>query len=33
MPEITANSRLLAKTKVHVDDTGGPGRPVLLIHG
>ena len=24
MPEITANSGLLSKTKVHVDDTGGP---------
>ena len=33
MPEITANSGLLSKTKVHVDDTGGTGRPVVLIHG
>lgn len=33
MPDITANSGLLSKTKVHVDDTGGPGRPVVLIHG
>ena len=33
MPEVTANSGLLKKTKVHVDDTGGSGRPVVLIHG
>jgi non-heme chloroperoxidase len=33
MPEITANSGLLSKTKVHVEDTGGSGRPVVLIHG
>lgn len=33
MPEVTANSGLLSKTKVHVDDTGGAGRPVVLIHG
>ena len=33
MPEVTANSGLLSKTKVHVDDTGGTGRPVVLIHG
>lgn len=33
MTEVTANSGLLSKTKVHVDDTGGPGRPVVLIHG
>jgi len=33
VPEITANSGLLSKTKVHVDDTGGTGRPVVLIHG
>ena len=31
--EVTANSGLLSKTKVHVDDTGGTGRPVVLIHG
>ena len=33
MPEITVESKLLSKTKVHVDDTGGTGRPVVLIHG
>jgi non-heme chloroperoxidase len=33
MPEVTANSGLLSKTKVHVDDSGGSGRPVVLIHG
>ncbi|UJA19298.1 alpha/beta hydrolase [Thermoleophilia bacterium SCSIO 60948] len=33
MPEVTASSGLLSKTKVHVDDTGGDGRPVVLIHG
>jgi non-heme chloroperoxidase len=33
MPEVTANSGLLSKTKVHVDDAGGTGRPVVLIHG
>ena len=33
MPEVTASSGLLSKTKVHVDDTGGEGRPVVLIHG
>ena len=33
MPEVVANSKLLSKTKVHVDDTGGSGRPVVLIHG
>ena len=33
MAEVTANSGLLSKTKVHVDDTGGTGRPVVLIHG
>ena len=33
MTEVTANSGLLSKTKVHVDDTGGSGRPVVLIHG
>ena len=26
-------SGLLSKTRVHVDDTGGPGRPVVLIDG
>jgi pimeloyl-ACP methyl ester carboxylesterase len=33
MAEVTAHSGLLSKTKVHVDDTGGTGRPVVLIHG
>ena len=33
MAEVTASSGLLSKTKVHVDDTGGSGRPVVLIHG
>lgn len=33
MPEVVANSFLLKKTRVHVDDTGGTGRPVVLIHG
>ena len=33
MVEVTASSGLLSKTKVHVDDTGGTGRPVVLIHG
>jgi len=33
MSEVIANSGLLSKTKVHVEDTGGTGRPVVLIHG
>lgn len=33
MPEIKAKSGLLSKVKLHVDDSGGPGRPVVLIHG
>jgi non-heme chloroperoxidase len=33
MTEVTAQSGLLSKTKVHVEDTGGSGRPVVLIHG
>jgi non-heme chloroperoxidase len=33
MSEITAHSGLLSKVKVHVEDSGGPGRPVVLIHG
>jgi len=33
MTEIVASSGLLSKTKVHVEDAGGPGRPVVLIHG
>jgi pimeloyl-ACP methyl ester carboxylesterase len=31
--EVTAHSGLLKNVKVHVEDTGGPGRPVVLIHG
>lgn len=33
MPEITAHHGLFKDTKLHVDDTGGSGRPVVLIHG
>ena len=33
MAEITAHHGLFRSTKLHVDDTGGPGRPVVLIHG
>lgn len=33
MPTVIANTGLLSDTKLHVDDTGGPGRPVVLIHG
>jgi non-heme chloroperoxidase len=33
MAEITAHSGLFRHTKLHVDDTGGSGRPVVLIHG
>ncbi len=33
MTEVTAQSGLLSKTRVHVEDTGAPGRPVVLIHG
>ncbi len=33
MPDVTASSGLLSSTKVHVEDSGGPGRPVVLIHG
>jgi len=33
MAEVVAHSGLLKDTKVHVEDTGGPGRPVVLIHG
>lgn len=31
--EITAHHGLLHDTKLHVDDTGGSGRAVVLIHG
>jgi pimeloyl-ACP methyl ester carboxylesterase len=33
MTEITAHHGLFKDTHLHVDDTGGPGRPVVLIHG
>lgn len=33
MAEITAHHGLLTNTKLHVDDAGGAGRPVVLIHG
>lgn len=33
MTEITAHHGLFRDTKLHVDDTGGTGRPVVLIHG
>jgi pimeloyl-ACP methyl ester carboxylesterase len=33
MTEITAHHGLLKDTNLHVDDTGGSGRPVVLIHG
>ena len=33
MPEITAHHGLFQSTDLHVDDTGGNGRPVVLIHG
>ncbi|MFD9701319.1 alpha/beta fold hydrolase [Lentzea sp. NPDC059081] len=33
MPEITAHHGLFRNTNLHVDDTGGPGRPIVLVHG
>lgn len=33
MTEVKARSGLLSKTSLHVEDSGGPGRPVVLIHG
>ncbi|WP_427018044.1 alpha/beta fold hydrolase [Pseudarthrobacter sp. P1] len=33
MTEITAHHGLFKNTNLHVDDTGGPGRAVVLIHG
>ncbi|MGI8592432.1 MAG: alpha/beta fold hydrolase [Nakamurella sp.] len=33
MTEIIAHHGLFKNTKLHVDDTGGSGRPVVLIHG
>lgn len=32
MPDVIAHHGLLKDTRLHVDDTGGPGRPVLLMH-
>ena len=33
MTETLAHHGILRDTKLHVDDTGGDGRPVVLIHG
>lgn len=33
MAEVVANTGLLSDTTLHVEDTGGTGRPVVLIHG
>lgn len=33
MTEVTARQGLLSDTQLHVEDTGGSGRPVVLIHG
>ena len=33
MTEITAHHGLFKDTNLHVEDTGGNGRPVVLIHG
>ncbi|MEJ5869076.1 alpha/beta hydrolase [Pseudokineococcus sp. 5B2Z-1] len=33
MAEVTAHHGLFKDTHLHVDDTGGTGRPVVLIHG
>jgi len=33
MADITAHQGLFKDTNLHVDDTGGSGRPVVLIHG
>ncbi|WP_230674129.1 alpha/beta fold hydrolase [Rathayibacter sp. Leaf248] len=33
MTEITAHHGLFKDTNLHVDDTGGSGRPIVLIHG
>ncbi len=33
MTEVKGTSGLLSSVKLHVDDTGGTGRPVVLIHG
>ncbi|THG30990.1 alpha/beta fold hydrolase [Naasia lichenicola] len=33
MSEITAHHGIFKDTDLHVDDTGGSGRPIVLIHG
>ncbi|BDI23769.1 alpha/beta fold hydrolase [Herbiconiux sp. L3-i23] len=33
MAEITAHHGIVKDTNLHVDDTGGSGRPLVLIHG
>jgi non-heme chloroperoxidase len=33
MSEITAHHGLFRDTNLQVDDSGGTGRPVVLIHG
>ena len=33
MTEVTAHHGIFKDIKLHVDDTGGTGRPVVLIHG
>ncbi|WP_040157488.1 alpha/beta fold hydrolase [Mobilicoccus massiliensis] len=33
MTEVTTKDGLFSKVGLHVDDTGGSGRPVVLIHG
>ncbi|NQX12731.1 alpha/beta hydrolase [Microbacteriaceae bacterium VKM Ac-2855] len=33
MTEITAHHGIFKDTNLHVDDTGGTGRPIVLIHG
>jgi pimeloyl-ACP methyl ester carboxylesterase len=33
MPEIKAHQGLFLDTNLHVEDTGGSGRPVMLLHG
>jgi len=33
MTEVKGKSGLLSSVKLHVEDTGGSGRPVVLIHG
>jgi non-heme chloroperoxidase len=33
MATVVANTGLLSETKLHVEDSGGAGRPVVLIHG